>query len=293
MCILVFTRKFFDLYYLTKALNPIKTRKYMSHHTSQHSKTPVPTSTLLDYLDEGRLTDWLSEHGKNILYGLAAVVALIAIVFTFSSRQASQAEQDYIQASHNYTQFRTAQDENAASEALARLQALMSKHSELHAIYDGALAQTFLNRGLPENAQPYASATLSRVASNDLPFYSEYAENTLLIAQQHYQEALQKALTLQNMMREALSSPTRSFGDELFALNLLRIGILQQETGDGSGELQTWQEWSRLAGFNRNQGIAAVVDPQAFRAVIQQLAIGSISLPDYIAHRENILKNKK
>jgi hypothetical protein len=82
----------------------------------------------------------------------------------------------------------------------------------------------------------------------------------------------------------------RSFGDELFALNLLRIAILQQQLGDRPGELQTWREWKRYAGLEKGDSNSLKVSPVAFRYAIQQLAIGSVSLPDYIAHREKELK---
>jgi hypothetical protein len=182
-------------------------------------------------------------------------------------------------------------DSAVSQEALARLQQLMHKHSELNAAYGGALAQLFLNQSQVEDALPYAEASLARVKSNDLPFYAEYAATTLLISQQNYSQALANAQALQLKMEEHLSLPAdqRTFGEELFALNLLRIGILQQSTGDVSGELKTWQTWKQHAGLNGSKSSTSI-NPQAFRALVQQLAIGSVSLPDYIAHRESLLK---
>lgn len=267
----------------------------MSHTTPHNTQTTAQKSSLLDYFDEGRLTDWLAEHGKNIIYGLAGLIALLIIVYAFSSGQSSKAEQEYIQAANDFAFFSKAnetQDQALVKDSYERLKSLMAKHPELHAAYDGALAQIFLTRLLPNDAKPYAVATLARVKSNDLPFYNDYAETTLLISQQDYKKALENATALQQKMSEIIAnqSTTRSFGDELFALNLLRIGMLQQEAGDQAAELKTWQEWKQYAGLNTVKTTALKVNPQAFRAVMQQLAIGAISLPDYITYRENLLK---
>lgn len=248
-------------------------------------------------MDEGRITDWVSAYAKNIILGIAAILAAIVIFFTFSNRQTSKAEQEYLQAASDFALFTKAvevQHGPAVKEAYVRLQALMSKHPELHAAYDGALGQTFLNRNEAEAALPYVNATLARTASDALPLYAKFAGTTLLIAEKQYAKALQEAIALQQAMNdEAAQIPNtldRSFGDELFALNLLRIAVLQQQLGDHAGESKTWQEWKQYAGLDKNNSNALKVSPVAFRYAIQQLAIGSISLPDYIAHREKELK---
>jgi hypothetical protein len=266
----------------------------MSHNSSHHTKTAVAKSSFLDYFDEGSLTEWLSLHGKNILYGLAGFLAVLTLVFAFTNRRTSQNEQDYIHAANDFTRFSqvgATYDAAAAQSSLDRLTILMKDHPELHANYDGAIAQTLLNRGQTDTAKSYASATLARVKPNNLPLYTDYAATTLLISQENYQEALKQALALQQTMNETLSATNRTFGDELFALNLLRVGMLQQAVGDAAGEAQTWKEWRQLAGLNRSQSGSTVVSPQAFREVIQELAIGSTSLLDYIAYRERVLNS--
>lgn len=250
-------------------------------------------STFLDFLDEGAITDWLADNGKNILYGLAGLIALLVIIFAVSHSDRSKAEQEYLQAANDFAYFSKAYDaKNPAqvNDVLSRLNNIMAKHPELHAAYDGALAQTLLNRSQTEEAKPFAQATLKRVKSNDLPFYNDYAATTLLISQEQFKEALEQTLALQQKMAADLASPSRSFGDELFALNLLRIAMLQGELGDKNAEMQTWQEWKSYAGLGSQSQATGNVNPQAFRSIIQKLAIGSISLADYISYRENFLK---
>lgn len=269
----------------------------MSQSSPNHTQTSIPKSSILDYLDEGRLTDWLSLHGKNIIYTLAGLVALLVIIYTFSSSQNSKAEHEYIQAANDFAFFsraNEAQDPALVKESLESLKSLMAKHPELHAAYDGSLAQIFLIRSQPNEAKAYAEATLARVKSNDLTFYNDYAEASLLISQQNFKKALESTVALHKKLTEAIenqdSATPRSFSDELFALNLLRMGMLQQEIGDKAAELQTWQEWKQYAGLGTEKTPTLKVNPQVFRLVIQQLAIGTLSLPDYIAYRENELK---
>lgn len=294
---------FFDLWYIGlvahhTCLKTFKSHKKstMSSSTSHKSEPEISKLTLLDYFDEGRLTDWLSLHGKNIVYGLLVLIALLAIVFQLSNSFLTKAEEDYINAANAFNLFvqtNGSADPTLKEEAYTQLKSLMAAHPELHAAYDGVIAQTFLNRGLVAEAKPYVAATQARTQADALPFYSDFASTSLLISEQHYREALDKSQALQAKMEEAYSAKAteseRNFGGELFALNLLRIAILQQQLGDASGELATWSQWKQYAKLEKGSLTTVNVDPQAFRAVIQRLAVGATSIPDYIANREKVL----
>jgi predicted negative regulator of RcsB-dependent stress response len=251
---------------------------------------------VLGFLEDGAFIEWLSQYGKFIAYGLVALLALLILVYRFSSSHTAKVEQDYIQASNDFVSFVRSTDGKEGApmkETLQRLTTLMQQHPELHAAYDGALAQTLLNRGQVAEAKPFATATLKRTQSNHLTSYADYASTTLMISEQHYQEALEKALALQKTLSEELKNGDSGFGEELFALNLLRIGMLQQQLGDQKAELITWKEWLYYAGLEDSPQPSLIkINPQVFRAVIQQLAIGSISLPDYIALRQKVLKGQ-
>lgn len=268
----------------------------MANSTPHKAQPAASKLSFLDKMDESKIVDWLSAYGKNLVYLLIALLVLIAVTYIISASFTAKPEKEYLQAASDFAYFTNGnelQDSALTADAYNRLQAIMSKYPELHAAYDGMLAQTFLNRNNVADAKPYAQATLARTKSNDLPYYADYASATLLISEQKFQAALEKAKSLQTKMIEAIAAQKtadkRSFGDELFALNLMRIAMLQQQTGDKAGELATWQEWKQYAGLATNKNQNVKVDPIAFRAVIQQLAVGAISLPDYIAFREKAL----
>lgn len=255
----------------------------------------TPKSSFLDSFQDGHLSEWLTSHGKNIIYGLIALFAIIFIIYSFGSNQKVKQEQDYLQAANDFLAFtrpNPSQDATAKQEAFQRLTDIIARHPELHAAYDGAIAQALLNQNDIAAATPIINSTLARTRSDYLPLYADYAKTSLLISQENYSEALKNALVLQQTMTDALntqSADARTFGEELFVLNLFRIGILQQKLGDKAGELATWHTWKQYAGLENAQSLPAKVDVQAFRAVIQQLAIGTFSLPDYIAYREKTL----
>lgn len=271
----------------------------MAQSSFSHPKTGIKSS-FLDFLEEGVLVDWFSRNGKHLLYGLIAFVALLLIIYRFSNSQTSKAEHTYLQAANDFNTFinvNHAQDPKG-TEALERLTTYMKSHPELHAAYDGAIAQTLLDRNLIAEALPFAQSTLARTHIEDLPFYSDFAETTLMIAQKQYKQALSQATALQIKMTDMLkadSNMEKSFGPELFAFNLLRIAMLYQQLEDRDSELRTWEEWKRYAGLLKANpsAIQVNVDPQAFRFIIQKLAVGTLSLPDYIAYREKTLTKQE
>jgi hypothetical protein len=251
-------------------------------------------------VEDSFITEWLLKHGKNILYALAILVFIFIALFRFGTNHTMKQEQDYIQAMRDFTVFaKGVGDEGQAEtskQALKQLDTIMSSHQELHAAYDGEIAQLLLNQGKIKEALPYATATLERVASDQLPLYADYANTSLLISEGKTQEALKRSLALQEKMSSVLNqqeTSKKNFGDELFALNLFRIGMLRQELGDKAGELATWKEWKKYAALTTDANKQNVkVETQAFYNVIQQLAIGTFSLPDYINYREKQLNKQ-
>jgi hypothetical protein len=264
-----------------------------------NSSDPTPSSAIFKLpfftpFGKGELIEWLSLNGKAVLYSLVTFMALLFITYRFSSSNANQSEADYFKAANDFTLF--SQSENHP-DALKELLSLMNRHPELHAAYDGAIAQTLLNEGRIEEAKPLALSTFKRTESDAFSTYQQYAQISLLSSEKKFSEALEHAKTLQaqlTLQLEQNKDDSAIFNvSELFALNLLRIGMLQQELNDTAGELKTWQEWKVYAGLETNKMIKSNADPLAFRTIIQQLAQGTTSLPDYFTYRslETVLKS--
>jgi hypothetical protein len=258
------------------------------------SKLPsIETQDLSQMLAENRIIDWISNNRKTLLYAFLAGLAFIFFIYRLTGGNWSQSERDYLNAANDLTLFQNysaAQDVEASHEALGRLTAIIKRYPELHAQYDGLIAQTLINSNKRNEAAPWAIMNLNRISKDHLPYYTAYATNTLIIGEKKYLEALQQALDLKQKMLTAYSSDQSAsyqseFGDILFAFNLLRIGMLQQQAGFTEDELQTWQEWEQYAA-SQNQMLSA-----AFQTLNEQLAQGNLSLDDYVKYRKSILRN--
>ncbi|MBA3815131.1 MAG: hypothetical protein H0X29_01145 [Parachlamydiaceae bacterium] len=267
---------------------------------SQTSRQPTPETTIqkqssLDSFDANSVIDWLAQNGKIVIYALLGLIVFFILVYRLSSSNTAKSEKDYFQASTDFSTFSRENTENentTTQEAFKRLTTLMNAHPELHPAYDGSLGQTLLNRGQTIEAKSFIVNTLQRTKAESLMLYNNFATTTLLISESLYKEALEKSQILQQTMIDGLSqnSSERSFSEVLFAFNLLRIAMLQQQLGNAQEELQAWQQWKNYAGLDRSSNQPLTINPMAFRMVIQQLATGNIALPDYITYREKLLK---
>lgn len=254
---------------------------------------------LSQFDEESPLVQWLSQNGLNALIALIALIAVVLLGYRLFYGGSSQQEMEYFNAENDFQLFNQGKiaDTGTASndEAFTKLQKILKSLPELNAKYDGLIAQTFLNREEISQAEPYANSTLVRIHDNHLPFYAEYAETTLLISQQKYQDALTKANGLKlKMLENAKISENqhqdRTFGDILFAFNLLRIAMLEQQMGTKKDELKTWQEFKQFAKWNGEPSPSTLISPKAFQTLLEHFQEGKVTLLNYIEAREKILK---
>lgn len=233
-------------------------------------------------LEESPWVQYLLLHGRNILYALLALIIAGIIVYQFTATREMQKETDYWTAEKDFRLLLNPSSEMAKNDPVNELKAMIDQHPQLHAKYDGRVAQILINRGELAEAMPFAQSAIARTHAINEPFYSDYAQTTLLIMQGQYDQALANARAMQAKMieqRKQVEPEQLEFGDTLYALNLLRLGILQQQLGLGDEELKTWQEWKSLS--------------QAKMLYLQQglFADGRVSLIDYINARESQLKH--
>lgn len=217
-------------------------------------------------LEDSAIMQWLSEYGKYLLWATLGFVALILLFYRFSSTDSSKAAADYIIAERNFVKISTDAD---SQDSLAELKAILQNHPELQPKYDGLLAQILIARGDTSSATPFAIRALKRTQKENSPFYTSYAETTLLISEKKFEEALGQAKELQQLLR------TEQHTTKLFAFNLLRIASLQRQLGLSEQEQQTWKEWQALAQTN----------PTIAMPLQNHFTEGKMTLIDYIQTR--------
>lgn len=240
-------------------------------------------------LGENSFIQWISNNSKMLMYSFLGLLAAIILLYRFVFSQSTQSEGDYFNAANRFAQFQKLveqQDIVAAEEALSQLTPIIQRHPELHAQYDGLIAQLLLSTNVKE-AKKFAVPTLARVSQDQLPYYIEFANTTLTIEEKKYADALQQALQLKQKMLEVAQADNQplEFGDSLFAFNLLRIGMLQQQLDQKDAELATWQEWNYY--LQSEDTLLA----NAFQQLNQQLVEGKTPLIDYINYRQQVIKN--
>jgi hypothetical protein len=223
---------------------------------------------------------WLMQHGRNLIIGILGICAAIFLIYLFTSRNTQKAENDYLTAENTFVKFMGAKPEE--KEYLQQLEAIMQRRPELHAKYDGLIAQILIDKGQTNEALPFANSAIARTAEENRPFYTDYAQTTLLISANQYEEALKHATNLQKNLMGQLTSQTRDFGDTLLAFNLLRIAMLQQQLGLNQDELKTWQEWQKQ--INNSKKFAEQFD---------HFQLGKVTLTNYIETRVKQLEAVK
>lgn len=224
--------------------------------------------------------EWISAH-KNLLLGaFLGLIAVLIIASQLINWRTLNAEKDYFQAQAMFTQFQQlATQENSNADAdFEQLETLLQRHPELKPKYEGALAQTFLITGQTPQAQTLIDDIFKRTQPDHLQLYQDYTQTSLLIAQGHYPEALQRSQQLKTSLNQ--------IGEEanplLYVFNLIRLGMLYQQTGQTQEELNIWDQLQ-----NQTKRIEGVL------AANQVLKMGQASLNQYIEERKNNLTSEK
>ncbi|WP_154017811.1 hypothetical protein [Candidatus Protochlamydia phocaeensis] len=221
--------------------------------------------------------EWLSAYKQYLIGGCVGLFALLVLAYRLLSTQTLQAEKDFFQAQADFLQFQQNQDPSANPTLLKELKDIMARHPELHAKYDGALAQTLLIEGNPSEAKPFAQSSFQRTRPDRLEFYQDYAKTSLLIGEGLYSDALAQAKQLKDKMDQQTDS--EAFGQTLYTFNLIRLAMLYQQLNQSQQESEAWAAL-------QNQAEKHLVD---VLPVYQLFKTGQTSLNHYIDERKQAL----
>ena len=228
--------------------------------------------------------EWVKAHLSTVLSSVAIlVIGLIAA----SRWMKGDPQVDYLAAEAAYRQW-----EGKKDDGFAKLQKILKNHPELHAKYDGAIAQKLLGSSENGLAKIYGKAALKRMGGFS-PYYSDFSKATLLISEKKLSEALDEAKKLKENMDHDASfwekkSDVARHGCILYAFNLLRIAMLEGAAGTGEGELKAWKVLKENAGWTSvPQPASRTYDPEAYLLIQENFQHQDVSLLDYIKYRES------
>ncbi|MBS4169071.1 hypothetical protein [Parachlamydia sp. AcF125] len=253
-------------------------KKQNKHPSSPLETSETPPSSLIDW---DSVTHWLEFYGKYLI-GMAAILFFFLILLSrFIFNDEKKAEADYFKAANAFHTFElppTEANTKGQMEALETLKTLLTKRPELHAAYDGMIAQTLINRGFIQDAQPFAESALLRTKKTDLSLYAQFAQTTLSLCNKKYEQALNETQALSKQMEE--QADKSRLGETLVAFNLLRLAMLYQQTGALQEEQKAWEAWKL---FRKKS-------PAVYEKLTQAFENEKILLANYIEAREKILK---
>jgi hypothetical protein len=221
--------------------------------------------------------EWLSSNRKMIIWIFLAFLAFLIFAYRVAAARTLSAESDFFHAQTAFAQFQQANtysQDSSASSNLEELKAIMKRRPEIKPRYEGPLTQTLLIMNQPSQAQLFATDIFDRTQSDHLQLYQEYSQTSLLIGEEHYDDALQKTQKLQGILDQADENANQL----LYVFNLIRLAMLYQQMNQPENELIAWEKLQ-----NQPQRLESVL------ATSQVLKVGQASLNEYIEERKKTL----
>jgi len=199
---------------------------------------------------EHKVSAFLEQNSKLLLYIGLGIAALTILIFTLSSRGGAT----YTNAPSTF--FAISKEAELLADQPKRIDSLSAAlkiYPEMQARYDADIAQTLLSQGNGEAAESIVGRQTKRLETYAPSANSEYAKISLLIAQDKVGEALTEAKKLKEML-------TGVNGSMMTATHLLRMASLERVAGTPEGELQAWQELSNYLEKAENYAIQETIN---------------------------------
>jgi len=219
-------------------------------------------------------SDWIHENKTLVILFSVGFLSLLSwSVFHWRSGSSH----DYISAEKIFNEWTGERDSK-----LIRLQKILKSHPELHAKYDGRVAQKLLTKSQHGLAASFAKASQKRLGILS-PYYADFTNCSLLIGSGRYDEALAQTRQLKEKLIQS------SEGSLLYSYTLLRIAFLELAKGNPREELAAWKEFKREAGWIKDEKPNRKIDSETLQLLCQNFQKNDVSLQDFIQHRETLL----
>ncbi len=233
----------------------------------------------------------LLDYKRSVIFFIPLLLVILFMVFKFSLLK-SKAERDVISAKAAYSKW--VSSDNLDTIHLQTLKNILKKRPELSPAYEGPIIQKLVASSQVSQAKLHVESILKRIGRR-CTYYTRFSQSSLRIAQNDHATALQKAIKLKEDM--ILDKPfwerqsSYQYGSTLFAFNLLRIAMLNQELDHKEDELIAWKELKKYAKWDQidTKSLPLDLDPLAFDRLLSHLTDQKLSLKDYIRYRESKL----
>ncbi|MBF8262988.1 MAG: hypothetical protein HW387_653 [Parachlamydiales bacterium] len=207
---------------------------------------------------------WMSLH-RSLLMNVGTVV-LVALAWGVVKIARAPHLDAARHAQEAYAAWKAKPEDESLYQALDQ-----AWTSDLKNAMRADVAQTLMMAGRVDEAEKMAQESLIRLHSIS-PVHAEFAEISLIIAKKHYQEAVERSVSLKEKLPEH---------SVLYCQNLCRIAFLQQMLKNPAGEFVAWRELEQFANDENNKTLA--------EHALKGLADQTVSFTSYIEERKKQL----
>ena len=230
---------------------------------------------------------WIAQRRKPLMNGLsAALILLIVSIFLAKPKDGKAVRASSISTIDKWLK--------GAEPDAGIIEQLCKQDPSVKALFAGRIAQKLLIEEDTSSARKY-SKDLLRVTQAECPFYSRYSQTSFVIAEKKWQQALKEALLLKSDLEKDPSFWEKQnkqipFGPYLYAMNVLRIALLEHKMGHVEEELKAWVELEKIAGWDKNPSQSTFTSNEARHFLEQGFICEDLTLKDFAAIRKNSLQ---
>lgn len=216
-------------------------------------------------LNENPSILWLSNNGQWLAYALIGLFIILFLVYRFTINTSVDQQNIYWKTETNYQTLANPEKTiGQKKEALQQLHSELEIDPSLQPKFDGLIAQNLFQNSLAQDAIPYAERAIKRTQTENSPYFSSYAQNSILITKNQYEEALKNAIQLKTDLQGKKL-------DILYLLNLVRIASLQQHLKLPEEK----QSWNEIIQLEKNHSVN----------LLDSIKEGSVTLRKYLETR--------
>lgn len=207
--------------------------------------------------------------GWKIGCGLLGVYALSNLAHKIGT----DPKQHTASAEHLYEKWIKSNEEKIPE----KLEHLINTQSYIQKKFDPLIAQQALLHSSTQSCERVLAQLETQA-----PYHASFAKTSLLIKDKRYADALESAYTLKTHLendtsiwhQKGLTAPS---GSILYAFNLARIAILEQQLGNRHAEIATWTLLDNTQDTTYH--------PEARMLLEKAFTDNNLVLSDYISHR--------
>ncbi len=203
-------------------------------------------------------------YKKECMAGVMSLLVVGVAVIAFSSSGPS-----YTDFQRTQTAFARWESNPTDTALFSHLVEALKNTTDLHQKYDALIAQKWIEAGDYDRAIPYAQSGIKKLQA-ECPLHASFAETTLLIGRGLYQEALEKAMGLKELLGD---------DPQLYTHNLIRIACLQRHLENTPGEIAAWKDLQEFAKGSE----------EVQKSVLAQYQDKNLDLTHYISERKAAL----